>query len=148
MLGHCLVYILVNWQQSLAGSPVHLADELTAECVNDTCNGGGFSLADEIEVEHALYGSWLETINKTSRLVVEECVFGAWAQRSAGCCKTADVVVGRKTSGCGKATGTVCGGRRHFESMGGYTGLSKIVAVSKCCSEAVLRKWDGVLVLW
>ena len=34
----------------------HLADELAAEGVDDTGDGGSLALADEVEVEHALDG--------------------------------------------------------------------------------------------
>jgi hypothetical protein len=34
----------------------HFANELTAECVNDTRNGRSLALANEVEVEHALHG--------------------------------------------------------------------------------------------
>lgn len=59
---------------------LHFADELATECVDDTSNGGGGSLADEIEVEHALHGPRLETIDEASCLVVEEGAQMAGAQ--------------------------------------------------------------------
>jgi len=40
---------------------VHFADELTAECVDDTGDGGLLALADEVEVEHALDGTGLQS---------------------------------------------------------------------------------------
>jgi hypothetical protein len=119
VLCHCLVYVLVNRKQSLAGAPVHLADELTAKCVDDASNRGSFAFADKVEVEHALNSSWLETVNKASCLVVEESMFSTRAQRTAGSCKTADVVVGRKTCSwsCPIGSSTVRGGRRHCKSV-------------------------------
>ena len=96
----------------------HLADELTAEGVDDTCYGGGFSLADEIKVEHTLDSSRLHTagecvswfdlfflegrrceagqnlLDKTSRLRVVESVDWFGAQRSTGSSKTLNIVVG------------------------------------------------------
>lgn len=117
MLGHGLVYILVDWQQSLTGSPVHLADELTTEGVDDACNGGCLALADEVEIEHALDGSGLETVNKASCLFVEESVLSTRAQRSAWSCEAADVVVGREagTWSCAIGGRPVRGGRWHRE---------------------------------
>lgn len=94
VLGHGLVYALVDWEKGLAGSPVHLADELSTESVDDARNGGCGALADEVEIEHALDGSWLETVHEASRLVVEESVLSTRAQRPAGSSKAADVVVG------------------------------------------------------
>jgi hypothetical protein len=38
----------------------HFADELAAECVDDTSYGGLLALADEVEVEHALHGTGLQ----------------------------------------------------------------------------------------
>lgn len=115
VLGHRLVYALVDWQESLAGSPVHLADELSTESVDDARNGGCGALADEVEIEHALDGSWLETVHEASRLVVEESVLSTRAQRSAGSNEAADVVIGiastadrgrRRTSwDCGRHVG-------------------------------------------
>ena len=40
---------------------VHFADELTAECVDDTGDGGLLALADEVEVEHTLDGTGLQS---------------------------------------------------------------------------------------
>lgn len=59
VLGNGLLDVLVDGKKGLAGAPVHLADELTAEGVDDTSHGGGGTLADEIKVEHALHGSGL-----------------------------------------------------------------------------------------
>lgn len=121
MLRHRLAYVLVNRKQRLAGSPVHLADELTAECVDDTCNRGGFALADEVEVEHALHSSGLETVDEASCLVVEQGVSGVRAQGSAGSCESTDVVVSRGScrwvaGAVGRAIGRAVGSsRRHYE---------------------------------
>ena len=54
VLGNGLLDILVDGEKSLAGTPVHLAHELTTEGVDDTGDGGGGTLADEVEVEHTL----------------------------------------------------------------------------------------------
>lgn len=59
MLGDGLADVLVDGQESLAGTPVHLADELTTESVDDTGYGRSGTLADEVEIEHALHSSWL-----------------------------------------------------------------------------------------
>ena len=60
VLGHGLINSLVDGQERLAGSPVHLADELTTEGVDDASYRGCLALADEVEVEHALHGTRLE----------------------------------------------------------------------------------------
>lgn len=79
VLGHGFGHVLVDRQQSLAGSPVHLAHELTTEGVDDTGNGGGLALADEVEIEHALNSSWLETVHEASCLVVKKGMFSTRA---------------------------------------------------------------------
>lgn len=89
-----LVDLLVDRQESLTGSPVHLADELTTKCVDDASNGWRFSLTDEVEVQHALDSSWLQTIDEASCLVVEEGVFGKGAQRSAWGRESLNLVIG------------------------------------------------------
>jgi hypothetical protein len=98
VLLHRLAHTLVDGEQGLACAPVHLAHELTTESVDDTCHGWGLSLADEVEVQHALHGSWLESVDEASGLVVEEGVFSTRAQRATGRRETSDVVVGRQSS--------------------------------------------------
>lgn len=81
MLGDGFVDILVHGKKSLAGSPVpvlqpsdtrqrssmhgrsylHFADKLAAEGVDDAGHGRSFPLADEVEIQHALDGSGLQT---------------------------------------------------------------------------------------
>jgi hypothetical protein len=93
---------------------VHFADELTTECVDDTGDRGLLALADEVEVEHTLDGTGLQTavrtllelgplrvyscgvglLDEASCLGVEERVRGGRAHGPAGSSKTADVVVG------------------------------------------------------
>src|ERR1700712_696749 len=82
VLGGGLVDLLVNGQQSLAGAPVHLADELDTECVDDAGDGGSLSLADEVKVQHALDGSGLQAVDEASSLVTEESVLRQRAERS------------------------------------------------------------------
>lgn len=115
MLLHGLSNVLVDGEQGLAGAPVHLADELTAECVDDTCDGRSLALADKVEIEHALDGSGLQAVDKASGLVVEEGVLCTRAQGTAGGSESANVVVGREAWGrrC-RAIGTVCLCRRHI----------------------------------
>jgi len=73
VLGHGLLNILVDGQEGLAGAPVHLADELTAEGIDDTGHRGGGTLANEVKVEHALHSSGLhataELVNLRSCMV-------------------------------------------------------------------------------
>jgi hypothetical protein len=90
----------------------HFADELTAEGVDDTSNGGGATLADEVEVEHTLHGTGLHTtvfwsmecailndergnsLDEASCLVVEQGVLGDRAEEARRRVEAGDVVVG------------------------------------------------------
>ena len=94
VLANGLLGALVDGEKSLAGAPVHLADELSTEGVDDTGDRGNLSLADEVKVKHALNGLGLQTVDETSRLGVEESVRRSRAQRSAGGSEAGDVVVG------------------------------------------------------
>lgn len=112
VLGHGLAYVLVDGEQCLAGSPVHLADELATESIDDTRHGGGLTLANEVEIQHALDGSGLHSVDEASGLVVEKSVFSTWAQRSAGSLETSNVVICREVAlrgsairGCGRHGG-------------------------------------------
>lgn len=111
VLGHRLVYALVNWEQSLAGPPVHLADELSTKGIDDARNGWCGALADEVEIEHALHSSWLEAVHEASGLVVEEGVLSTRAQRTAGSSEAADVVIGIASTWSGR-------GRRRSSTSG------------------------------
>ncbi len=115
MLGHCLLNRLVDWEESFGSSPVHLGHELTTEGVDDTSNGWGGTLADEVEIQHSLDSSWLETIDETSGLVVEESSLRVWTQRSAWSRKTTDVVIGIASGGWREAAAVGGGRRAHFE---------------------------------
>lgn len=130
MLGNGLGHLLVDREKSLAGAPVHLADELAAECVDDAGDGGGRPLADEVEIEHALHGAGLHAVDEASRLVVEESVGGERAQWPAGGSESANVVVGRQTASWVGSTirtiGAVGGSGRH----GGF-----------CVCLAVVKMW-------
>lgn len=116
MLGNGLVDLLVDGQQSLAGAPVHLADELTTEGVDDTGDRGSLALADEVKVKHSLDGTGLETVDEASSLVGEESVLWKGAEGSARGSETLDVVVGRQLA-LG-AVGTVGRGLNHFVGRG------------------------------
>lgn len=94
VLANSLLGALVDGEKSLASAPVHLADELTTEGVDDTGDRGNLSLADEVKVKHALDSLGLQTVDETSRLGVEESVRRSRAQRSAGGSEAGDVVVG------------------------------------------------------
>jgi len=120
VLGHSLLDTLVDWQQCLAGSPVHLADELTAKCVDNTSDRRSGSLADEVKVKHALDSSWLQTVDEASCLVVEECMFSSRAQGAAWSSKSTDVVVGRPAFSGGRAIGGRfwCSGRHDGQTRG------------------------------
>jgi len=61
VLGHGVGSGLVDREESLGGAPVHLADELAAEGVDDTGDGRLLALADEVEVKHALDGLGLHS---------------------------------------------------------------------------------------
>lgn len=76
VLGESLLGVLVDRQEGLAGTPVHLADELATEGVDDTGDGGGGTLADEVKVEHALHGSGLHAAGKrVSSVLSVHCVW-------------------------------------------------------------------------
>lgn len=111
VLSHSLADLLVDGQESLRGAPVHLADELATEGVDDSGNGGGLALADEVKVKHTLDGAGLETVDEASCLVVEESVLGERAQRAAGSAEALDVVVGRQVA--------VGSGGSHCSGFGG-----------------------------
>ena len=117
MLGNGLGDILVDREEGLAGTPVHLADELATKGVDDTSHGGSGPLADEVKVQHTLDGSGLHTtvgqlltmafrancaihhlLYEASCLVVEESV-GERREHTAGRVETGDVVVGRQVIG-------------------------------------------------
>ena len=119
VLGHGLLDGLVDGQQGLAGAPVHLADELAAEGVDDAGDGGGLALADEVEVEHTLDGAGLQAVDEASGLVVEEGVRGVRAQGAAGRGESTDVVVRREAAAGGGSGRAVGGGRRHDCEGGG-----------------------------
>lgn len=76
MLFARLIDLLVDGEQRLRRTPVHLGHELTAEGVDDARNTGGLPLADEVEIEHALACLRLEAIDERSGLGVEEGVLG------------------------------------------------------------------------
>ncbi len=91
---------LVDGQQGLAAVPQYiLLTNWPPKGVDDAGHGGGFSLADEVKIEHALDSSGLETVDEASGLLVEESVSRERAQRPAGSCEAADVVVGRREAG-------------------------------------------------
>lgn len=113
VLGHRFLNRLVDWEESLAGSPVHFGDELATESVDDAGNGWSFTLADEVEIQHSLDSSWLETVDEASGLVVEESLLMARAQWPGWSSEATDVVIGIAAAlGWGEA-GAVGGGRRH-----------------------------------
>lgn len=144
VLGHGLLNILVDGKESLAGTPVHLADELTTEGVDNTRYGRSGALADEIEIEHALHGSGLHTtdvslvshvevvgaeshdlLHEASCLVVEKAVLGG-REDTARRGKAGDVVVGRLHA--------VAGG----ESRGGHD-ESRLQLACKLDFEAIVQ---------
>jgi hypothetical protein len=119
VLGHSLVYTLVDGEECFTGSPVHLADELTAKCVDNTGHRRRSTLANEVEVQHTLDSSWLQAIDEASCLVVEECVLCARAQWSTGSSETANIVIHRQSpagSSGSCAIGTIwhCGRHRGY----------------------------------
>ena len=129
VLGHGVGSGLVDREESLGGAPVHLADELAAEGVNDTSDGRLLALADEVEVKHALDGLGLHSavaivsgilgvlytfcnegnlLDETSCLGVEELVVGLRSECSAGRGEACDVVVGRGGLAVGHSSRSHC----------------------------------------
>jgi hypothetical protein len=98
VLADGLLGALVDGEKSLAGAPVHLADELATKGVDDTGDRGNLSFADEVKVKHALDSLGLQTVDETSRLGVEQSVRRSRAQRSAGGSEAGDVVIGLAAS--------------------------------------------------
>lgn len=78
---------------------VHFADELAAECVNDTSNGGLLALADEVEVEHALHGTGLQAAVRT--LLAKACGHAAGSG-----VLTRQSIVSWDGRGCARAAGS------------------------------------------
>ena len=135
MLGEGLLSVLVDGEKGLAGTPVHLANELATEGVDDTGDGGSGALADEVKVEHALHGSGLhatiagqffcsislarfrasraDLLYEASCLVVEESVV-CGRENTAGRGEAGNVVVGRLIAVAGRG-----GSRGHDESVAG-----------------------------
>jgi putative heme iron utilization protein len=87
----------------MKGIFIHLANELATKSVDDTSNRRCATLANEVEVEHALHGSGLHTVYEASRLVVEESV-SERREHSAGGFEASDVVIGVESAigGSGK----------------------------------------------
>jgi len=112
MLGESLPDVLVDREESLAGAPVHLADELAAKGIDDPSHRWGAALADEVEVKHALDSFWLHSIDETSCLIVEEGLFGGRTAGSGGSFESSDVVVGGDVIRGGSAIDTIGMGRR------------------------------------
>lgn len=104
----------------------HFANELTAEGVDDTGNGGSATLANEVEVEHTLHSArlhtaisgqlmflqraieWNYSLDEASCLGVEESVLFEGAEEARGRVEAGDVVVGRLNAVRGSD-------RRHLE---------------------------------
>ena len=105
----------------------HFANELAAKGVDDAGNGGRLALADEVEVQHALYRTCLEaaaslsalhspsplaclvlhSLDEASCLGVEQVMLWLRAQRPARRGESLNVVVG---VGCLQAVGGAIGG--------------------------------------
>lgn len=159
MLGHGLLNILVDGEKGLAGTPVHLADELTTEGVDNTRYGRSGALADEIEVEHALHGSGLHTtdlllvshvevreesqdlLHEASCLVVEKAVLGG-REDTARRGEAGDVVVGRLHA---VASGESRGG--HDESRLQLACGLDFKAIVQLCRQLSRRLFGGVWIL-
>ena len=58
------------WPSASHNGDSHLADELTAKGIDDGCDGGGRTLAYEVEIEHALDGAGLHTAMDESAGVI------------------------------------------------------------------------------
>jgi hypothetical protein len=67
VFGNGLGDVLVDGQESLARTPIHLADELTTKGVDDAGYRRSLSLADEVKVKHALHSSRLHPTTSSQR---------------------------------------------------------------------------------
>src|ERR1700709_754323 len=60
----------------LQSANLHLAHELAAKGVDDAGHRRSLPLADEVEIEHALHSSWLETaVHRHVRKVANVAIF-------------------------------------------------------------------------
>ena len=136
MLANGLFNLLVDRQQSLACAPVHLADKLAAESIDDAGDRRSFALANEVEVQHALDGTGLEAVDEASSLVVEESMLRERAQRSAGGSEALDLIIG------GQAFGTIgtVGGRL---SHGWSVNFEKLATAERFQSNEVIPLATG-----
>lgn len=92
--------LLVDREEGLAGAPVHLADELATESVDNAGNGRALALADEVKVEHTLHSTGLQTVDEASGLVAEESMLREGAEGSTRGSETLDVIVGGQAALC------------------------------------------------
>src|ERR1700733_8939256 len=60
--------------QSFLGSPVLFENELSTEGVDDTGNGWSLPSTDEIKVQHALDSFGLQSVDESTRILIEEFV--------------------------------------------------------------------------
>lgn len=139
MLGHGLLDRLVDGEQGLAGTPVHLADELAAEGVDDTGNRGLLALANVVKVKHALDSLGLHAVDEASRLVVEEGVLGRRAQRPTRGLEATNVVIGRQSVAVGRAVGSSGHDGRKTGCADAFWGKGKVSGAGGAVSKANLR---------
>jgi len=60
--------------QSFLGSPVLFENELSTKGVDNTGNGRGLPSTDEIKVQHALDSFGLQSVDESTRILIEEFV--------------------------------------------------------------------------
>jgi hypothetical protein len=61
----------VDREESLLGSPVGLLDVVATKGVDRGSDGGGLTTAREVEVEHALDGTGMETVDEGAGVGIE-----------------------------------------------------------------------------
>jgi len=69
---------------------------LTAECVDDTGNGGSFALADVVEIEHTLDSLWLQTTVIPSVQAHSELFLQVYSLNEASCLVVEEEVLARR----------------------------------------------------
>lgn len=78
VLLHGLLGARVYGEKRLLRSPVELLDVMTAEGVDHSSHAGSFASTAVIEVEHALNGAGLETIDEGASVGIEGTISGTF----------------------------------------------------------------------
>src|SRR5277367_2555189 len=72
----------MNSYQSFLGSPVLFENELSTKGVDNTGNGWSLPSTDEIKIQHALDSFGLQSVDESTRILIEEFVLESRELRS------------------------------------------------------------------